>query len=507
MDLLKKKFDALFQRNKTVKETHRRQRIREWRKEIDAVISSLEEEFDPLVARGVFNVRHSSKLYQLPDEIWLQIIGHVSPNRQSFFMLRQVCRRFRVLMEGHEFRDHRFTSHHDCDRVHCDGRETFCPGSGFVPGLPFPFGSRPRYRLPLTRGWLQDRVGELLHIDTLCMRCSKLVWLNQQHNSRCKFWEEGQHGRCHDGTSGPLPKHLYHGFRRRSCIGTRGFVRLCEHKTIKWKEVKKHLVECRKVIEDDGSLQSYGVVVKQCNHPSHQTARCDEATGPKCTLVLIKSGAYVLNLEWSPHSGIGAFPSYQHGQFKASEMRDKFRQYRREGAGLIVPEMAPGQLPEMTCFPLGECTCLSYGSNEETEMVLYGSQKDSICRDMNNNPDHRPLWSREGFHLSKVHNGFCRSQVQIDRCPSEQEEMGTSPCIVTKYHRFIEGCYFASEKYPKVSHAWLHAMDRSSYFWGNRELMAMETCSTPGCRNSYSMGVYGCYERPYDMLWTALGTA
>ncbi|CAG9988203.1 unnamed protein product [Clonostachys byssicola] len=503
MEFLKKTLNKLFRRDTAVKETHRRQRIMEWRRETDAVISSLEEEFDPLIARGVFNMRYSSKLYQLPDEIWLQIIGHVAPSRESFFMLRQVCRRFRTLMEGPDFRDHRFTSEHDCDRIHCDGRETFCPGSGFVPGLPSAL--RHRYRLPMTRGWLQDKVGELLHIDTLCVRCSKLASFNSQYNSRCKFHEESQRGLCHDGTSCPLFMFRHTNIQHRSCIGTKGYVRLCEHKKIKWKEVKKHLVECRKVIESKRGLQDHRVVVKQCNHPSHRTAGCSEATGPEATLVLSKQGAYTLNLKWSPHSGTGAFPSYQNGQIKASEMRDMFRKYRREGAGFIVPEMAHGQLPEMTCFPLGECTCLNYGSDEETELVLYGAQKDSICRDMNNNPDHTPLCSREGLHPSKVHDGLCRSHVYIDRCSScEQEEMGTSPCIVTNYHRFIEGCYLESQKYPKVSHAWLHAMDRSSYYWPKAELMAMETCKTPGCRNYYSMSVYGCYERPYDVLFSAL---
>ncbi|VUC34830.1 unnamed protein product [Clonostachys rosea] len=49
--------------------TRRKHALRKWKKETEASILLLEREFDPLIARAIFNERHGSALYKLPDDV------------------------------------------------------------------------------------------------------------------------------------------------------------------------------------------------------------------------------------------------------------------------------------------------------------------------------------------------------------------------------------------------------------------------------------------------------
>jgi hypothetical protein len=50
----------------------------------------------------------------LPDEILLNIISHLKDDHVTFFVLRQVSRRFRTLVNAADFQDHFLSTHHGC---------------------------------------------------------------------------------------------------------------------------------------------------------------------------------------------------------------------------------------------------------------------------------------------------------------------------------------------------------------------------------------------------------
>ncbi|CAG9944860.1 unnamed protein product [Clonostachys rosea f. rosea IK726] len=61
-------------------------------------------------------------------------------------------------------------------------------------------------------------------------------------------------------------------------------------------------------------------------------------------------------------------------------MRDLVLSYQTSAVRFIVPELVPNHLPEMTCFRLDECDCLSYGTDEEkVRTLLHGVRKDNLA--------------------------------------------------------------------------------------------------------------------------------
>ncbi|VUC34829.1 unnamed protein product [Clonostachys rosea] len=156
---------------------------------------------------------------------------------------------------------------------------------------------------------------------------------------------------------------------RRRCNGVKGHVRVCEHQTISWLEMTSFLKECKaKIPSTAQSHFEVDITMRACDHPDHPSHRTEchpfEANGPVARLFYKKSGEWRVELTWEPHSGPGKFKLYQPGKFDASEMRDMFRSYRSSAARFIVPELLPNHLPEMTCFRLNECDCLSYDTDE-----------------------------------------------------------------------------------------------------------------------------------------------
>jgi hypothetical protein len=94
---LTKKLSGWLQKWGFYTDTQRKDSLRKWKKQTEVSISLLQEEFDPLISRAIFNERYSLALYKLPDEVWLRIIALLYHDEISFFIIRQVCRRFRRL--------------------------------------------------------------------------------------------------------------------------------------------------------------------------------------------------------------------------------------------------------------------------------------------------------------------------------------------------------------------------------------------------------------------------
>lgn len=123
-------------------------------------------------------------------------------------------------------------------------------------------------------------------------------------------------------------------------------------------------------------------------------------------------------------------------------MRDLVLSYQTSAVRFIVPELVPNHLPEMTCFRLDECDCLSYGTDEEkVRTLLHGGEAPLVKENIKRT--HSALDSAQGQPSShqQPYQPSQRAHVRVQVCPqalSTQQAEG-SPCAVTNYKRVITG--------------------------------------------------------------------
>ncbi|VUC21917.1 unnamed protein product [Clonostachys rosea] len=453
-------------------DTRRKQVLYRWQEESKSVISKMENEMDPFIARLVYNERYSTKLYQLPDGIFLRIFEFLYQDDASIFILRQICRRFRLILKSPQFSFHRFrpSTNYEVPNVQNRG-ELFlpCPKPS---GKPLP--SPPLLVETEKDAALRAKIAILLHIDSYCVYCLKRERPERRASPR------GGLGFCNLLLFRPSTDMM-------------GHVRLCEHQVISWMELRSFLTysSARIPANSDPDFE-FEVDIKTCRHIEHHHGRCIQ-NGPRACLFYRKTGQWRLELTWEPHSGLGTFKLYRPGKFNAIEMRTMFRRYRNSAAQYMVPEIVPGVLPEMTCFRVGECDCLSYGDEEKVHDLLYGIVKSQVREGIKTT--HVPLdSSSEQCSHQQPYQASQHVHVRVDLCRSaSRQEVTLSPCIVTFYKRVIEG-YCQKEAFRAIpSHDWLHARERSSYSDSRRPVK--ENCTDPSCRNNCPLSIYGCHDR------------
>ncbi|CAG9990135.1 unnamed protein product [Clonostachys byssicola] len=378
---LTKKLSGWLQKWGFYTDTRRKNALQKWKQQTEASIFLLEKEFDPLIARAVFNQHRSSVLYKLPDEAWVQIFGLLYQDEISFFIIRQVCRRFRRLLQSRELRHHRFSPVRSYGLPNSqNGGYLFLKSKGAVMNL---VPSPAFLHEPEADAALRANICHLLHIDTFCNDCLKSDKRRRSgklelDKGYCKFLGPGKQYYCHVcAASHPYAMFSREGKKQRTCNGVKGHVRVCEHQTISWSQMRSFLGECKAKIPRTARPDfEVEITMKACGHSDHLSHRTEchpfEVNGPAARLFYKKSGEWRVELTWEPQSGPGKFKLYQPGKFDAGEMRERFLSYRSSAARFIVPALLPNHLPEMTCFRLNECDCLSYGTDEE-EILCMGS--------------------------------------------------------------------------------------------------------------------------------------
>jgi len=78
------------------------------------------------------------------------------------------------------------------------------------------------------------------------------------------------------------------------------------------------------------------------------------------TIRLFRKGQYaVLHMRWSGHL---LLPEPEPGRcLSAEDMAAHLRKLRKSVGKFLLPQAAPGQIPEMRCFDPNKCCCLDFG--------------------------------------------------------------------------------------------------------------------------------------------------
>ena len=286
-----------------------------------------------------------------------------------------------------------------------------------------------------------------------------------------------------------------------TCIGHTGYVRLCEHEVITRGEIAQRWSSALR-LGDINDEEAKCILLKTCSHPSHapkvehrvtgsegmKTYRCPEAA------LWRRGSAVVLTLKWRGH--ICQVP---HGlPIPATLMEERIRDLRRGAAEYIVPQAAPGTLPEMRCFDPNKCGCLDYGSRYPPNSLWAGtSGEDSCLVDPSRrllplpapstgstpsqiNCDVNALSHFTRSRLSDALREFSGYSIKVRRCSASAQ------CLQVFYYRRIACGPAWQPEWRTVDYSWFEALDPDSYsLFQDQDTRGALWCVDPSCTNFY----------------------
>ncbi|KAK0649735.1 hypothetical protein B0T16DRAFT_136313 [Cercophora newfieldiana] len=303
---------------------------------------------DPLVARSFHNVTRSP-LCRLPEELLLKIMTRLAEgdsNLQTLQNLRSTSRLFLRLSYSPELR-------HGYPRT----SPKFDPNEHFRPW--------PAVRI--------HPVASPHWMESLCSVCKannlKFRGLNVGNSAYCHHCREPHHSAyfCNEDRQ-RVGRRLC--IADKACVGYSGAVRLCKHKSIRWRKSWLQL----------GEADPRRLKLLSCDDPSHIPGHHDDGffrtsgdnLAPSVFIEVIKSHlgkrevwVKQLLLEWTGHMRLPDHGDCEEGrQFTSIEMARLLEDFRQDAARFIVPRSTPDCLPEMRCFDPSRCSCLYYPGEE-----------------------------------------------------------------------------------------------------------------------------------------------
>jgi len=297
----------------------------------------------------------------------------------------------------------------------------------------------------------------------------------------------------------------------RTCIGHQGHVRLCDHLVITWKMV----TDGQKRLVQGGPENENGILVKTCRHPSHVPIDhgvegyhdgINESKARPTAILRWIGGCTVLCLTWTGHLHL---PDMQN-RLSADTMETCLRGLRKGAGEYIVPQAAPGKLPEMRCFDPNNCSCLDFGDKYPANSrwaLIPGSGSGRTTQCCRNDPSRQllpltPLEASGNTPLNEIQRGKTGAHgtstllsfafgaeagwtVTFGSCPS------ISNCLEVSYKRTITCAATFHQKWRTVDYSWLEALAPSSF-----DQSEQSTKSSLWCRNQACTNYYRYLERP-----------
>ncbi|KAI8716506.1 hypothetical protein NCS52_00944700 [Fusarium sp. LHS14.1] len=256
---------------------------------------------DVLVSSALYNAVNSP-IYILPDEILLAIIHALIDDKDSvtFFCIRQVYRRFRLLTNDRQFKEVPFCMYSKCNSCYTELNE-LCS-----------FHKMNNDEVDCQRHWiprfikypprLKNDIASRLRRDLLCMMCQDGVQERKDAGLpiRCKFAPRDDLDWLDCLSCGlEHPSAVFSSLQRqkindRVCVAKEGYIRLCQHEVIRWDDIQPWA---------SPGIQYHHKVIKVCKHASHSMACWGQASPPKATVMALGKGNTILSLFWNAHSG------------------------------------------------------------------------------------------------------------------------------------------------------------------------------------------------------------
>ncbi|KAB5513353.1 hypothetical protein GE09DRAFT_1162665, partial [Coniochaeta sp. 2T2.1] len=288
---------------------------------------------------------------------------------------------------------------------------------------------------------------------------------------------------------------------KRVCIGREGVLRICEHRSVSWKDIEfsldQHLVFPQHGPWNTPVISITGAKCQAVNHMGDHPGSVHHA-GPEFVLL------YNLGVPSEPALEIqvvrtvhAVFGLEDRSHLKSTEVRSLFDQLRQAVSGSFALNawQDPRANTELRCFGSEKCTCLSY----DHEVNANGGYKDCM-------PEESVLNTASSSHIV-YRGGINDDQPGINRAGNVyyRSELGEY-CQLHRLRQlqgFIKATYTRKISIPledldlvrdgdtvtvRPPHAWYHALDPDSY--ENRtsaDGKVWPKCEDTSCRNYYRL--------------------
>lgn len=428
---------------------------------------------DPLVA-AMFHNRRCSRLCQLPEELLIGIMQQV--DLLDIQCLRRTCRLFLRLYSSSEFS----STHNENLRALQDYEKFSCWLDPWCQPRPdcWPAAKLPPLLGRDTGRYCNDCMAARHHPDWK-HRADRLT-AEFLHCSGCRI----DHPRAMFST-GQRQETI--SSLSRVCIAHEGFIRLCDHRVIKFSNVAQIADSLSQL--NTGSRRAV-VYIAICKSPSHlpkhhrsgdfQPRHADMY--PCATVEGSSHGPVELVLRWVGHLSL---PEMDDKEVLTAEfMHEKIKQDLRPGAAEhIAPALSTGRIPEMGCFDPNRCCCLSYPGNERLgsawSFMPIQDIKFPSCRvdprEKLGWASHRTCLTTTGVKL----NGS--SYIEVDAQPC----LANTDCLQVEYIRRID--IIPQGHAPGAANmGWWQAIDPGSYnLTSDTESFGVYWCRQEGCANYF----------------------
>ena len=479
---------------------------------------------DPLVTAELRNYE-SSPLYRLPEELLDMVLNELSSDNDlvSLFCLRHVSRLLRRLVAGNPtFKKASSPLLEGNYKVLCQAtkiREK-ATGNTHQDGTNWAdWRLSPRI---LKSFGLTDRVNlrDLLKRDRLCSNCLAESGLARLPCNGCDLYSLRRN--LHStavwctGCREPHNPMAYSVAQRTSerpiCAAREVFVRLCEHKVIRWGQIEEilrnHLGPMvlkgneKRALRIYRYSQSGEMVIDQCNEcldlgpcslssATGTDAKTGVLRGPRAVLKYNcdeKAIPSYLELEWRVHKMLQV---HKDGRLDSLELRSMFDTYRNSSpVRWIAPDGLQGSLslPEMRCFDPAVCDCVLYNGDLDNRTTFLEKARQMTAKS-SSEVDPRQLWrspfpGRHSVQLSQdghVSTGPCPAQIrqwEITLTTGKPAPPVMAACFETTYSCAIPLQRFSNPPYSfsriglpqglfNPSQPWYHAIDPDSYSIGS----------------------------------------
>lgn len=454
----------------------------------DPLVMANVAKMDPLIAAGFHNLI-CSPLCRLPEELLLDIIQQL--DLVSIRSLRRVSRLFIRLFSSPKFYN---TYDSTCKRFSFE--HWYDPGDNLYTTW------FPKLQVLLNRD-----------IGDCCEDCRKKRTGPNWARKNASLTKEYLH--C-SGCRIDHPVCLFSKIQRstraksRMCIGREGFVRICEHRAVTWKELIRTSLQLADL--DTGFAC---VFLDKCKHESHSPKHHrneiwllhHQTIYPTIEIWGCLNERVLVRFSWQGHLKLPDIGFGEDGYNKTwtpNLIYQQLVQFRQGTAQYIIPEFSPGRLLEMNCFDPNRCACLHYTGIEQLPKGWQLTPQESESGACRKYPNSRlgPLRSfrnnkqeslqgeekRIESHVAEVHTtgtinyGSSTAMVRIEPCPTE------SRCLQIHYTRLITLIPKDREvrEANDITWVWFQALDPDSYnLTDDEETFGILWCRQPRCKNYY----------------------
>lgn len=362
-----------------------------------------------------------------------------------------------------------------------------------------------------------DEAASRLRRDLLCANCQR-GYTNRKTSGlsvACKFSTyEGDNQWLH--CSGCEVDHLSTVFsaeeakkpcNERLCIGRQGYVRLCKHEVITWADIEARVNQAlRESIGGDLRIMTN---FRGCQIQNPELGRrlnreiCEHHSAcMSISKAPMDSKLYVsLRLVWVvDFKRATAETTGDSKPLSAEGMRAMAQALRLGGAASIIPAEGPSHLPEMDCFSASwDCSrFLRWPRVLEEQTTSQPARLPPEDRCVSNHTGTDAPCT--GLHTARTISLSTTSGLTIAARGGLPIVSGDRLIFIYKQLIFVSdnktNIYDNDGVTLTPSHAWYHAMDRSSYSWQGG-CGALESCENQSCQNYYNLTAVSPHYSPH----------